>query len=171
MNRKASEQLYYQYYNEKVVVTQIFQNDETAEAFDFDQAKVKALVHEEMIKPLTYMAKVKTITPIVDTKDPKMLRKFDEKKKLYANDPQSLRKVYEEEWKRIENLTARRRQPHGSSQPSDGGQSNDNQPCGSDQSRGNTSTMQMSSKRLRQHGASTVRGSLNKKDSRENKQS
>uniref|UniRef100_A0A0R3S4U8 Transposase n=1 Tax=Elaeophora elaphi TaxID=1147741 RepID=A0A0R3S4U8_9BILA len=41
-----------------------------------------------------------------------VLRKFVDKKKLCAGDPQNLHKLYEEEWKRIENLTTgRRRQP------------------------------------------------------------
>ncbi|MCP9263025.1 hypothetical protein DINM_006160 [Dirofilaria immitis] len=138
-----------------------------------------ALVHEEMIKPSTYMVKVNIVIPAIDTsRNPKMLRKFEEKKKFYAGDPQNLFKVYEEEWKRVENLRmTRRRQPSDISQPSssgqlhDGGQSRDsNQSLMSDQSRNNSSITQMSSKRLREREASTFQGSSYKKDSTENKQ-
>ncbi|KAM3728690.1 TWiK family of potassium channels protein [Dirofilaria immitis] len=167
------------HYNERVVVTQFFQCDETTEAVNFEQAKVMALVHEEMIKPSTYMVKVNIVIPAIDTsRNPKMLRKFEEKKKFYAGDPQNLFKVYEEEWKRVENLRmTRRRQPSDISQPSssgqlhDGGQSRDsNQSLMSDQSRNNSSITQMSSKRLREREASTFQGSSYKKDSTENKQ-
>ncbi|VDO45965.1 unnamed protein product [Brugia timori] len=73
-------------------------------------------------EPSKYVAVVETVNSIKDskatTKEIKMLRKFKERKKLHARDPQNLHKVYEKEWKRIENLiTDRRRKTslqHGS---------------------------------------------------------
>lgn len=38
-----------------------------------------------------------------------MSRKFLDRKKLYACDPKNLYKLYEQEWRRIENLTVNRR--------------------------------------------------------------
>ncbi|VDN90315.1 unnamed protein product [Brugia pahangi] len=77
---------------------------------------------EIMNEPSKYVAVVETVNSIKDskatTKEIKMLRKFKERKELYARDPQNLHKVYEKEWKRIENLiTDRRRKTslqHGS---------------------------------------------------------
>uniref|UniRef100_A0A8R1TRC1 Uncharacterized protein n=2 Tax=Onchocerca TaxID=6281 RepID=A0A8R1TRC1_ONCVO len=119
-----------QHYNEQMVVTQVFQDDEFAEMFDFEETKVMALVHEETIEPTTHIATIEDrpliLTLDIDAKDLKTVRKFEEKKKLHANHPRNLFKVYEDEWKRLEHLTSRRRQQHGNNQSHEGDQSRDN---------------------------------------------
>ncbi|KAK6112053.1 Ion channel family protein [Brugia pahangi] len=99
--------------DEKTVATEIIQYDEISEATNFVQIETMALL-EIMNEPSKYVAVVETVNSIKDskatTKEIKMLRKFKERKELYARDPQNLHKVYEKEWKRIENLITDRRQ-------------------------------------------------------------
>lgn len=78
-------------------------------------------------------------------------RKFKERKKLYATDPQNLYRLYEQEWKRIKNLaTHRRRQAF---QP----RSNNN------------STTQMSSKQLQSLRSSASHETSDRSSSSDNK--
>uniref|UniRef100_A0AAF5Q6W3 Potassium channel domain-containing protein n=1 Tax=Wuchereria bancrofti TaxID=6293 RepID=A0AAF5Q6W3_WUCBA len=98
--------------DEKTIAIEIIQYDEISEATIFVQIETMALL-KIMNEPSKYMAVVETVNSINDskesTKEIKMLRKFKERKKLYARDPQNLHKVYEKEWKRIENLIRDRR--------------------------------------------------------------
>ncbi|EFO22305.1 hypothetical protein LOAG_06180 [Loa loa] len=79
---------------------------------------------ENISEPSTCMAAVEAVScaDIESSKEAakklKTLRKFEEEKKLYACDSQNLHKLYEKEWKRIENLATNRRRKDSRSRDS-----------------------------------------------------